>query len=490
MELQKWFKKESIGKSTTVLFIFNLGEKIILMVRGIIFARLLGPAEYGVFALAFFFIPIVVAISKLGIPSSFARYIPQYEMKNALKDFNKKTYRVVTLGGIGITLLCVLNAPQLSQLLYGSPMYSGLILICALTILPNALLESLAATFSGLRVFTLDALLRFGQFILFTSLGIILVMVYAKTGYILLANLISLVVVVLIFGLLAKKYFAGLKSQDLAIKERGFHKKIMKFSVFFILSSVVYLMFISTDRWILNRLMDLTNVGVYSVGSKISGLIFTFGMITGNVLIPNLSNIWEQGDKKKVDFMLNLSTKASILLLLTGAVILLLSKELLIPLLYGAEYAGSIPIIGCLLVFWLMQSINWTLGGYASLVEKTYITLICNVLGLTCNIILNFIFIPKFGLMGAAVASAFSSTLILITLLLWFSKEGFKLSPQTGFVCLTPFILVFPKLIVILLFIGIIGLALKTNFILSHEERDILYSKIKRGWLQVNGKRP
>ena len=114
MKIQQWFNKESIGKSAAILTSFTVSEKIIQISRGIIFARLLGPAEYGVYNLAFFFIPLAVTFARLGIPSCFTRYIPQYEIKNALQDFLKKTYLLVLAGGLGAMLICVIYAVVLN----------------------------------------------------------------------------------------------------------------------------------------------------------------------------------------------------------------------------------------------------------------------------------------------------------------------------------------------------------------------------------------
>lgn len=98
---------------------------------------------------------------------------------------------------------------------------------------------------------------------------------------------------------------------------------------------------------------------------------------------------------------------------------IVLLKNQIIPLLYGEKYIYSLKAVNILLMFWLFQSINWTLGGYAGLKEKTYIPLLCNSVGLVSDVFLNYILIPKLGLVGAAAASTFSSALILLIMLGW-----------------------------------------------------------------------
>ncbi len=490
MGLQNIFTKESIGRSTAILVAFNVMENLGLVVRGIVFARWLGPTEYGVFSLAFFFIPLAVALAKLGIPSSFARYIPRYEMRNALRDFLKRTYTLILIGGLFLVLLGLLGVRPLSQFIYGSEKYTAIILLCVLSILPDTCKESLSATFAGLRVFLLDAVLRFSQFLLFTVSGILLVLSHAKTGAILTANLAATTLVVVLFSLLLKRYLDAHPAPREVIREPRFYRTLFHFSVFFVIAPVVYLMFSYSDRWILSRLTDLANVGIYSVGSRVSGFIYTFGVIMGTVLIPNLSKIWELGDKARVHFLLNLFTKANILVLLFGATAVVVLKDYLVPLFYGPEYLACLPIISMLLVFWLFQCINVTIATYASLLEQTFIPLLCNSAGLILNVVLNFILIPKMGIMGAAVASVAASALILLMLLTWFHRQGLEVKRTTLAACLLPFLVLLPPWPSAAAFALLVLVSWRTEWILNREERQVLAAQVKKGLARFTGIAP
>lgn len=50
----------------------------------------------------------------------------------------------------------------------------------------------------------------------------------------------------------------------------------------------------------------------------------------------------------------------------------------------------------------------------------------------------------------------------------------------TILVCCAPFILLFHKVIIVMLFIALIGMVLKTNIIFSNNERNELASRTKR----------
>lgn len=484
MQIQQLFNKESIRRSAGIVLVFTIIEKILQIGRGVIFARLLGPANYGIYNLAFFFIPLAAIFVKMGIPSSFPRYIPQYEMKFALADFMKKTCSLIFLSGITVTLICLLSVKQLSGLVYGSFEYSRIMMLCSFTLIPYAAFECMTAAFSGLRIFTLDSILKFSQFFIFTLTGIVFVILYPKPGSVLLANLASYIFVALFFGFLFMKYIASLDLQNKAVEEDNFYGKIFSFSIWFAIAPVVYMLFNYTDRWMLGYIKGLSYVGIYSAAVNLTGIVFSFGMIAGTVLIPTLSEIWEQGDKDKVIFMLNFSTKINTMLLLTLAVIIFLFKGLIVSLLFGREYMECLPAIGFLLIFWILHSINWTIGSYSQLIEKNFIGLVCNSIGLIGNIIFNYMLIPKYGIEGAAAASTFSSAVILIMIICWFSKEGLKLKLNTVFVCIFPLMFLFNVIFAFIFYLLMVAVFLWTDSIIDRNEREMLYFTVKKAILK------
>lgn len=488
MLIHNLFTKETIAQSVGIVLFFKILERIIQVGRGIVFARILGPNNYGVLSLAFFFIPLAAAVARLGIPSCFSRYVPQYEKKGELRNFFKKTFLLIAVASAMMTLICFFNARNISSMIYGSSVYYKVIIICSLSLLPYGIFEGLRASFSGLRVFKLTSIIIFSQFFIFTVLGIILVIFYSRVEPVILSYLISLIMVIIFFSLIFLKYLQKLNSQSLEIKENNFYGKIIKFSIFFVIYPIIFTLFNYTDRWMLSRLTDLSAVGIYSVASNVSGIIFMFGVVVGSVLVPNLSNIWEQGEKDKAMYMLNFAIKINTLFLLSGAAILFLFKKQIISILYGSDYIKCLPIIGILLIFWLCSSIFWTLGPYAQLIEKTYILVICCSIGLVSNIFLNYVLIPRFGLIGAAVASASSFVVILMIMFVLFRREGLELKTNTILVCILPLMFVLNSIHIFFFFLMLFGIIFGTNLILSKDEKNTLYSQVKRAVSKLRAK--
>lgn len=479
MVIKKLLVKETFVESISIIVVFTVLQRIIQLARGVIFARRLGPTEYGVYTLAFFFIPLIATFAKLGIPACYERYVPQYEKKGELGDFFKRNYLVTMVAAALLVVLCCFFSTQLSEILYASADYKNLIILSAVTVIFYVLYENFLYSFNGLRIFKIGALLDTSQMLIFTAVGIPMVISYPKAETAIFANLMAYIFIAAIFGFIIWKYILKCENQNLRIREAGFYRKIFRYSAWFIVTPVVFTLFEYTDRWMLNRFLGLRAVGLYSAAANVTGIIFMFGVITGNVLVPNLSKIWEQNDKDKAVSMLNFATRISALVILGGAVTMLLFKKQIISILYGTPYLEGLPLMGVLAVFWLFNSIFWTIKGYGGLVEKTYIPFIGIAAGLLLNVVFNYILIPRYGIMGAGIATMAAFGINLMIIFVLNKKEGMKVELKTMLVCLLPFILLLNAAVAAVVFLIICAAAIRTELIISREEKKLLYEIIK-----------
>jgi len=212
-----------------------------------------------------------------------------------------------------------------------------------------------------------------------------------------------------------------------------------------------------------------------------------FGMITGNVLMPNLSRIWEDGGKDRVIFILNLAIKFTSFIILSYSLVFVLLRTEIMSFLYGNKYIDAISLIPILLLFWLNSSLIWLIGVYPNLIEKPYIPFFAAVPGFGLNILLNYILIPLLGMKGAAIATLCSQMFVLIVLLILYRREGMILNINTIFMCLVPFILLLNNLAIISAFILLLAGIIRSNLIMTKEEKvmvtqqiDKLFSKFKK----------
>jgi polysaccharide transporter, PST family len=486
--IQKLFRKETVIASAGFVFLFTIMEKVITLVRGVIFARMLGPAEYGTYTLAFIIIPLITPLARLGLPSCYERYIPQYEKKGELKDFLQRNYLLTIGTAFVITILLFPFSKNISLLLYSTAEHKNIIVLCLMSIIPIVLYENILASFNGLRIFKMSSLLKINQIFIFSVIGILLVILYPKALSVVAASLLSYVLVSIVFVIMIWKYVLNAESPSLKVQENKFIKKMFKYSIWFIITPLFSSLFNYTDRLVLNHFLGLQEVGVYSAAVNISQLVFMFGMITGNVLMPNLSSMWEKGEKDRVMFILNLAIKFTILLILSYSVAFVLFKKEIISILYGSKYIEAIPLIPFLLLFWLNSSLVWLIGVYPNLIEKPYIPLFAAVPGFILNVSLNYLLIPIYGIKGAAIATLCAQIFMLTVLLILYRREKMKINVNTVVVCFAPFVLLLNNFAMITIFILLLAATVRGEFIMNKEEKDMLIRQISKLYVKLSNK--
>ena len=70
--LQGWIlSKDRMVTSVGLVLVLMLIDRAVSFARGIVFARVLGTTEYGIYTLGIFLVPILAAVASLGVPSAF-----------------------------------------------------------------------------------------------------------------------------------------------------------------------------------------------------------------------------------------------------------------------------------------------------------------------------------------------------------------------------------------------------------------------------------
>jgi len=101
-------------------------------------------------------------------------------------------------------------------------------------------------------------------------------------------------------------------------------------------------------------------------------------------------------------------SRQSVLWVALGAVVLVLVAPVLIPLLYGEAYAASVQPFRILVVAMVLLTFYFVLSRYFTAIARQQITITSQVASAAVNIGLNVWLIPRYGILGAAVASLVS----------------------------------------------------------------------------------
>lgn len=249
------------------------------------------------------------------------------------------------------------------------------------------------------------------------------------------------------------------------------------------------------DKLMIGFMIEYVNVGIYSAGVKFVLMISPIVETVGIVLFPKI-NI--SAGNSSDEYIKNLKINYDMILLMgiPMAVGMYLVSGRLIPFIAGGQYAEAVTVSRIMSGIILLGPIGDMLGSKTLLVfKKDRCLLVCSSAVALSNVVLNFAFIPLWGINGAAIASILSY-IVAVSARYYFTRKLVKINlfnkslVKYGFFTV-PFIILYvlfqsqidTNTLWMFGFIGVCGLIYVSELLLSGDYlvRMMLEKTIKKG---------
>ena len=243
--------------------------------------------------------------------------------------------------------------------------------------------------------------LTVGRNIIIMTLSLILIFVFVKTEfdltkYVLILSL-SALISQLYLWLYLKKYIDFVK-RSLRDIFRHFKQCVILF-----IPVVAYSIYRIMDKTMLGAISGTVPLGYYQNAESIINIPIALVAALGTVMLPTMSKEMEE---EKFDEKLFSSFELMFLLVVPVLVSLVNIGFDLAVVFYGSDFAESGYIIRALAITILFAGIaNVVRTNYLIPRRKDKIYVFSTILGAMVNLILNLIFIPKFGVYGACIGT-------------------------------------------------------------------------------------
>lgn len=165
-----------------------------------------------------------------------------------------------------------------------------------------------------------------------------------------------------------------------------------------------------TDKMALRLWANFEEIGFYSGAMKIVALIMIIKKSFQNFWTPTILRWNKQGKGKNLIDEIGLKI---IFIIVLAAMAVTTSKDVIIKYL-GSSFFPSAKILPFLLFIPVMHSAGTIFNSGILITKKTYLNIIIVTVMASINVALNFILVPKYGGLGAAIATAASYTVYLI----------------------------------------------------------------------------
>lgn len=388
IDLLKKYKEMNVQAKASIWFLIcSLSQRGISFLTAPLFTRILSTEEYGIYSLYLSWSQILTIITTLYLSAgTFTNAMNKY--KNARREYLSSIQGIP----ITITFICLviyLCNKSLWQNILGLDNKYVILLFIELFFAP-------AFTFwAGFQRFTYHyktlVFVTLAQCLLNPLIGFIGVYTLQDRA---LGRIIGGVIASSVFGLffLILNYCKG---KVFFYKEYWIYSLKMAFPLLpHYLSGVILN---QGDRVVISKMCTNADVALYSVAYTLGMLVQIVTNSIGNAISPWIYEQMNEGNykviKKKINFVL-------ILFALVAFLLMLVSPELII--IFGKEkYADAvyvIPPVAASTFFVYLYSVMSILQFYY---EKTGFMMIASVCAAVINILLNVIFVPKYGFVVA-----------------------------------------------------------------------------------------
>ena len=391
----KGFKKYLFN--TTWLF----AERGLRVLSGILvgawIARYLGPGKFGVFSYVFAFTAIFAGIAKAGLDGIMVRELVNHPEKRS--TYLGTAFWLKILGALSVMGLIAAIVPFTSN-----DATTNLFVFIVSGGLVFQSFEVIEFYFQSEVLARIVSICKVIQLALSSMIKISLVFIEAELIWFVLVTSFDALT-------LAVSYFIAYQERKLPSFYKHFDfsiaKQLLKDSWPLIFSSIVVMIYMRIDQIMIKEILGEYQVGIYSAAVRLGEAFYFIPTLITASLFPAILNAKNQSEE-----LYKQRTQRLYVFVLWMAIAIALPmtflSDWLILLIFGQAYqeAGQVLMVhtwASIFVFLGVASGKWYI-----IENLQRFNLINTIVGAILNVVLNLVFIPNFGVIGAAYTTLIS----------------------------------------------------------------------------------
>ena len=371
----------------------KIAQSLLNLIIGMLTARYLGPSNYGILSYVSSVIAFALPIMQLGLNQTIVKEFVDNPDKEG------KILGTALLFNVVSSLFCMFGS--ILFVLFANAGETETLIICVLysfTLLFQAT-EMTQYWFQAKLLSKYPSIASLIAYVIVACYKVYLLISGKSVTWFAFSNVLDYLIISLILVIIYLK-----KSNEKLSIDFKFGIKMLSRSKYYIIPSLMVVIFQHTDRIMIKEMLGTTETGLYSAAVTcvgITGFVFTAIIDSFRPVVledKSLDNVrYEQRVIQLYSIIIYLS--------LAQSVVLSVFSKPIVYILYGSEYFGSVGI--------LVVSAWYILFSYFGSVRNVWILaeglqkylLPINISGAAVNIVLNYLLIPLMGAVGAAVAT-------------------------------------------------------------------------------------
>jgi len=398
-------KYKSLGKNTVLVFVGNIGSKVIGIVMLPLYTTWLSVGDYGTFDLILVYVNFLIGIVTLSISSSIFIFPRNQKFNNQKEYFSSGIF----LTGIGLVvtalIFVVLKLPFFGLLPTNIFTHYTWTIFALITVsFMQLYTQQFARALNKVTIYAFSGIILTASIAGFSFL---LIPKYKIDGYI-FAQILSLMVTA-VFTFISTKSYSYFSISSVRIARI---KEMLTYSIPLIPNALMWWLVSAMNRPMLENYWGTNSLGIFAVANKFPTLVAMVFTIFG---YSWQISVMEEFNKPNYKEFYNKILR----LLFTGLFLLscfmAIFSKLIVKTMVDEKFFEAWKFIPILTIAVIFSSLSGFVGTNFSATKESKYYFYSSVWGAGASLLFNFLLIPKYGLYGAVYSFLIAQIILAIS---------------------------------------------------------------------------
>lgn len=368
----------------------------------LVIARELGRVDFGAVALGTTLLTTVTVVVLIGTDTGIGRYLPRFDDPAKRRGVLTSAFQVVVPIAAAVGVVLFLAADLIAVHLFTDPSTAPVIRVFSLAVPLYAVVKLTVGSIRGLkestpRVYLQNIALPVSRFTLIAvavllGLGVMGVAWAYTLSYALVA---ALSVVYLVYR---TPLFDDVAPNPM-------HREMLTFSAPLMVTATMTILFGNADTFIIGYFASTGEVGVYNVAYPLASLLVAVLNSFGFIFMPAISELHANDNLEEMRRTFELVSKWIFVTTLPLFLLFVSYPDYVIRFTFGTEYLGGQLALAILAIGFFTHSIAGPSGNTLVAIGRPERVMYTNITVVLVNVVLNFYLVPRYGIVGAAIAT-------------------------------------------------------------------------------------
>jgi len=372
-------------------------------------------SSFGVSEMFNVIVGFATPLAILGLYDAMFREFFEKDDEQYKYNVTTTTARIVLASSTIISLVLLIFNSFFSKLFFDTSQYRDIVIYSSISLIFSAntsIIQAPTRILNKRKVYVFSGLF---QSILSYAISIPLIIIGFSYYGIIYSSLVTGAVMLIFFWFQNKKFFlSGTFDKKIA-------KELFKIGLPLVPTFLIYWIYNSTDRIMITNMLGTSQLGIYSIGARLAQI--------SQLIYSAFAGGWQyfafstMRDEDQVDLVSRIFEYLGIISFVAFLAIVPFNN-LIFSLLFKGDYIKGSTVFPYLFLSPLLLMLFQTAGNQFLVIKKSYLATMSLAVGAGTNVLLNYLLIPRLGIVGASIATLIGYTMSVIIVAIINQKMG------------------------------------------------------------------